>query len=78
MTDKIYAVLKKKVDEAYAVPPTHFNHFFINNLFKLSASSLKFLPFKIILPLAFLFSLLLYFIFGLIIVRLTSALQYGF
>lgn len=78
MTDKIYTVLKKKVNEAYAVPPTHFNHSLINNLFKLSASSLKSLPFKIMLPLSLFFSLLLYFIFGLIIVRLVSLLQYGF
>lgn len=78
MTDKAYRLLKKRLNETYSLPINNLNLSWLNQLFKIFTSPLKSFPFKIVIPFSFVFALLLYLIFGLLVIRLVSLLQYGF
>jgi len=70
--------LKKKMKEVFIVEPNDLNIDFLTNFYKKATSYLKTTPFIIIIPFSFLAGLFIYLIFGYLIVRLTTLLQYGF
>jgi hypothetical protein len=70
--------LKNKVNEVYFIPPNDLGFVPLTKLYKLFTRPLKTAPFIIIIPLSFLAAIVGYYVFGYLIVRLASILQYGF
>lgn len=71
------AKLKSKLQEVFAVEPNDLGITWLTRLYKIVTFRLKDKPFLYIIPLAFVLSACLYVIFGQLVVRLTSLLQYG-
>jgi hypothetical protein len=71
------AKLKHKLQEVYAVEPNDLGLFWLTFLYKKFTHRLKDKPFLYIIPLAFIVTAGLYFLFGQLVVKLTSLLQYG-
>ncbi len=78
MKDKNYLFLKKKVDETFVLPSNNLHSKTLNNFFKYITSFFKIFPFKVIIPISIIISVLLYFLFGYLIIKFVSLLQYGF
>lgn len=78
MSDKVYSHLKKKFDEIYTVPPNELKYPMLTHLFKLITGPLKFFPFRLLMPVAILITVILYLVLGVLSVNLASILQYGF
>jgi len=74
--DKFYRELVLKMHEVSVVPPQTVGPF--TPVYKIVAGKLKFFPFKVIVPLSFLFILFAYLIFGTSLVKLAELLQAGF
>ena len=70
--------LKKKMREVFIIEPNDLNIGFLTNFYKKATAYLKTAPFIIIIPFSLLVGLFIYLIFGYLIVRLTTLLQYGF
>jgi len=70
--------LKKKMEEVFIIEPNDLSISFLTNFYKKLTAYLKTTPFIIIIPLSFLVGLVIYLIFGYLIVRLTTLLQHGF
>ena len=74
--DKFYRELVIKMHEVSVVPPQTVGP--LTPVYKIVVRELKFFPFKVIIPLSFLFILAAYLIFGPGLVKLAEALQAGF
>ena len=70
--------LKKTVNEVFFIEPNNLGLGLFNSLYKRTTHPLKFAPFIIVIPLAFLAAMVMYFIFGQLLIKLVSLLQYGF
>jgi hypothetical protein len=70
--------LREKLREVYSVEPTDLRFGPLNTLYKRATRRLKTMPFVAIVPLAFVLAALMYILFGHLIVKLASLLQYGF
>lgn len=69
--------LKKHLREIYSLEPNDLHMGLLTRVYKQATRRLKRMPFIYIIPLAFLVSIGLYFIFGQLVVGLVSLLQYG-
>ncbi|NMB84149.1 hypothetical protein GYA28_02565 [Candidatus Roizmanbacteria bacterium] len=70
--------LTEKMNEVFLTKPADLGFVFLTHWYKRFTSIIKTAPFIIIVPLSLLFSLLTYLVFGYLLVKLTSILQYGF
>jgi hypothetical protein len=70
--------LKHKVNEVFFLEPVDLGLQPLTKLYKMITHPLKTMPFIFIIPLSFLLAVVFYFLFGYLVVRLTSLLQYGF
>ncbi len=70
--------LKHKLDEVYSMEPNNLGNSQMNSVYKTGVSFLKEMPFIYIVPTSILLSVLLYFVFGSLTIKLVSILQYGF
>lgn len=73
-----YPGLKRKINEVFIVEPNNLENRWLTSFFKIITLRLKTMPFLLIVPLSLLLVIVLYLIFGHLIVRLASLLQYGF
>ena len=69
---------QKKLNEIFVIEPNDLGFSFMTNQYKKTTQYLKKMPFIILVPLSFALAFTAYSIFGYLIVRLTSILQYGF
>jgi hypothetical protein len=76
--DQGYERLQKKLHEVFAIEPTDLSIRPLTRIYKRSTRHLKTMPFIYIIPMAFLVTILLYVVFGHLVVKLASLLQYGF
>jgi len=70
--------MKQKMNEVFSVEQNELGIGFITNYFKKITSYLKTAPFIFVIPLAISISLFLYIIFGRLLVKLVTILQYGY
>ena len=70
--------LKQKMDEVFSIEPNELGAGFLTNYFRKITAYLKIMPFMYIIPITFLVSIFLYFIFGRFLIKLVTVLQYGF
>lgn len=70
--------LKKRLNEAYIVPPNDMGFNLLNKIYKSMVVYFKTAPFIIIVPLSLILGIFMYLVFGYLLVRLVSLLQYGF
>jgi len=75
---KYSVFLRKKLKEIYLVEPNDLEIPWLTHLYKQTTVYFKNKPFLVIIPLSFCLAFFLYLIFGALIVKLTSLLQYGF
>ena len=71
-------IVKQKLDEIFIVEPNNLGLVILTNIYKKLTGSLKIAPFVYLVPLSLLIVLLVYYLFGIYLVRLVSLLQYGF
>ncbi len=76
--DKVYSQLKKHFDEVYSIKPSDLRFPWLTKIYKYFSGYVKFLPFRVFVPLSAVIAFIAYIIFGLLIIRLVSILQYGF
>ena len=76
--NKMNLRLKRKLNEVFSVEPNDLGNDFITYYFKRITAYFKVIPFVYIIPLTFLISLFLYFLFGRLLVKLVTILQYGY
>lgn len=69
---------KKKLNEVYFITPNNLGVDFLTHFYKRLTKPMKVMPFLYVIPLSFLFVILVYLIFGILTVKITSLLQYGF
>lgn len=65
----------KKLKEVYFIPPNDLGYACLTKIYKKVAACLKIAPFVYIIPLSILLGLVLYFVFGYLIVKIVSILQ---
>lgn len=70
--------LKKKLNEVYSIETNNLGLYFLDNLYKKTTAYFKTAPFIIIIPLSFIIGIVIYLVFGYLLIRLVSLLQYGF
>ncbi len=70
--------MKQKMNEVFSIEPNELGVNFLTNYFRKITAYLKVMPFVYIIPLTFLSSIFLYFIFGRFLIKLVTVLQYGF
>lgn len=70
--------LKKKLNEVFFIEPNDLGWEVMTNIYKILTVHFKTAPFIIVVPLSLVISFFLYLIFGHLVVRLVSLLQYGF
>ncbi len=70
--------LKRKLNEVFIHEPNDLGLNFLTNLYKILTSPLKNIPFVLIVPLSFVFAAAIYVLFGKLIIKLVTLLQYGF
>lgn len=71
------AKLKEKLHEVYGIEPNDLGIAWLTKIYKRITCRLKDKPFLYVIPLAFILSACLYIVFGQLVVKLTSLLQYG-
>ncbi len=74
----IHYRLKHKLNEVFLIEPVDLGPNFLTLLYKKITNPLKYWPFVYIIPLSLLISLSLYLIFGPLLLKLVTLLQYGF
>ena len=74
--DKLYNILASRMHEMAVVPPQTVGPF--TSVYKRLVPALKFHPWRMGIAVSFIFSILLYLIFGVRVVRLVSLLSFGF
>lgn len=70
--------LSAKLHEVFIVAPNDLGHPLLTYWYKRTTKFLKTMPFLYIVPMSFAAAVLMYAIFGFLVVRLTSLLQHGF
>ena len=70
--------LQQKLEEVFMVEPNNLGPSYITALYHRLTGFLKTMPFIFIIPISFISAIFLYFIFGPLLVKLVSLLQYGF
>ncbi len=70
--------LKKKLYEVYFIEPNDLGIGVITKIYKIFTKPIKTMPFLFILPISIFIALSIYIIFGVLIIRLATILQYGF
>jgi hypothetical protein len=70
--------LSAKLHEVFIVEPNDLGHPLLTHWYKRTTKFLKTMPFLYIIPMSFMFTVLMYAVFGFMVVRLTSVLQHGF
>ena len=70
--------LKKKLNEVFSIEPNDLGINFLTFYFKKITSYLKTAPFIFVIPSTIMIALILYFLFGRLLVRLVTILQYGY
>lgn len=70
--------LKHKLEEVFVLEPNDLGNSYLTVLFKRVSAYLKVMPFLYILPLSLAVSCVAYVLFGTMIVKLVTLLQYGF
>ena len=70
--------LREKLNEVFLIEPNDLGWKFLTNIYKILTTPLKKTPFIVVIPLSLIISFFIYLIFGRLIVRLVSFLQYGF
>lgn len=70
--------LKKKMNEIFIVEPNDLGIGFLTNWYHRVVKYFKTAPFIFIVPLSFLVGYLIYLVFGFLVIKLVSWLQYGF
>ncbi|MFN4212968.1 MAG: hypothetical protein ACK4FL_03355 [Microgenomates group bacterium] len=70
--------LKKKLNEVFFIEPNDLACPFLTNIYKVLTARFKTAPFIVVIPLSFIFTFIFYLIFGKLIVKVVSLLQYGF
>jgi len=70
--------LRRKLNEVYMVEPNDLGLPYLTSFYRRINIFFKRMPFIIVIPASLLGALLLYVIFGYLVVRLASMLQYGF
>ena len=78
MTDTAFLKLKNRVDDIYSIAPSDLHSGVLTDMFRQTTGSLKFFPFKIIIPVSVITAFFLYIFAGFLVVRLVSLLQFGF
>jgi len=73
-----YVGLRNKIREVYLVEPNDLGIPLLTSLYRKVNRYFKKMPFVIVIPLAFILAITLYILFGYLVVRLASMLQYGF
>lgn len=66
------------MEEVYMVEPNDLGYPLLTRLYRRINRYFKRAPFIIVIPASLAFALTLYFLFGYLVVRLASILQYGF
>lgn len=69
--------LQAKLHEIFVVEPNDLGHPLLTYWYKKTTKFLKTMPFLYIVPFSFIVAILLYVVFGWLVVRLASLLQYG-
>ena len=70
--------IRQKLNEVYLVEPNDLGLPFVNNLYHGITKFFKTAPFIFIIPSSFIGALIMYLLFGSMIIKLASVLQYGF
>jgi hypothetical protein len=70
--------LKNRMEDVFSIEQTDLGFHHLTVLYKLCTSRLKSMPFMYILPLSVFVAVLAYVVFGPLIVKLATLLQYGF
>ena len=78
MKDTFSHNLDREFDRIFAVPPNDLGNTRLTFFYKFFTRPLKQMPFLYILPLSFLTAVFLYYLFGSLLIKLVSILQYGF
>ena len=70
--------MKQKLNEVFSIEPNDLEVDFLTYYFRKITAYLKTMPFVYVIPLAFLISLILYFLLGKLLIRFVTILQYGY
>lgn len=70
-------LLRKKIREVYSVEPNDLHIMPLTKWYKMLTGRLKQMPFLYVVPVAFLIVLVMYLVFGHLVVGLAGLLQYG-
>ena len=76
--DKVYSQLKKHFNEVYSITPNDLHISWLTKIYKYLGGYVKFLPFRVLIPFSVIAALIIYILFGMLVIRLVSILQYGF
>jgi len=70
--------LQQKLEEVFLVEPNNLGFSIVTTLYHRLTGFLKTMPFIFVIPISFIAAIILYIIFGSLLVKLVSLLQYGF
>lgn len=76
--NKINYRMKQKMNEVFSIDQNDLGANYLTNNFRRITSYFKVMPFVYVIPITFLASVFLYFIFGRFLIKLVTVLQYGF
>lgn len=69
--------LQQQLHEIFSLEPNDLALPPLTRLYKMTTGRLKTMPFLYVIPLAFIFAIVLYILFGQLVIKLVSLLQYG-
>lgn len=72
------ATIDKSMHAIFAIAPNDLHQKSLTNWYKIATQPLKRMPFVFIIPLSLGASLAVYMLFGQLVIKLVSLLQYGF
>lgn len=78
MNQNMYSHLRNRYEEVFVLEPNDLHFPLATKIFKKISPLLKIFPFRVFVPLSVVGSILLYILFGAIVIRLVTVLQYGF
>ncbi len=70
--------MRQKMNEVFSIEPNDLGTSYLTAFFKKITSYLKTMPFMYVVPVTFLISIFMYFVFGRFLIKLVTVLQYGF
>jgi len=70
--------MRQKMNEVFSIEPNDLGTSYLTTFFKKITSYLKTMPFIYVVPVTFLISIFMYFVFGRFLIKLVTVLQYGF